>query len=221
MSEIIMLSDVRLSFPHLVEPQKNQTNDGKYRVSYSAEFIMPMDHKGFKDFQARVGELAQEKWKDHAQSVLNMIQQDRKLRCYGKGDEKINQKTFKVYDGYEGNVYITAGCSTIMESADGVAKRPQMIQQDGSAVDAMNTMAYQQTARKMYGGCRVNVAIKPWCQENKHGRGIRCDLVAIQFLRDDEPFGGGSEDVSEFFGAVKSEASPAAQDTGVMPPFLQ
>jgi len=219
MSEIIMLSDVRLSFPNLIEAQKNQTGDGKYRLSYNAEFILTPDHKGWAQFMGRIGELATDKWKEHAQSVLKIIGQDRKLRCYGKGEEKVNQKTFQVYSGYEGGVYITAGCTTITDSQDSMAKRPQMIQADGSPVDPMNTMAYQQVARKLYGGCRVNAAVKPWCQENKHGRAIRCDLVAIQFLRDDEAFGEGSVDVSEFFGAVKTDA-PTPADTGVMPPFL-
>jgi hypothetical protein len=69
-------------------------------------------------------------------------------------------------------------------------------------------MAYQQLARKMYGGCRVNAAIKPWPQDNKHGRGIRCDLIAVQFFKDDTPFGEGAVDASNLFGAVAG-AAPA------------
>ena len=220
MSEIIMLSDVRLSFPHLIEPQKDQTNDGKFRLSYNAEFIMPSDHKGFKQFMGRVGEIATAEWKEHAQSVMQIIGQDRKLRCYGQGKDKVSQKTFQVYSGYDGNVYITAGCTTISDSPDAIAKRPQMIQADGSPVDPMNTMAYQQVARKLYGGCRVNAAVRPWPQNNKHGRGIRCDLIAVQFLRDDEAFGEAPIDVTDYFGAVKTDAAPKSEDTGVMPPFL-
>lgn len=221
MSEIIMLSNVRLSFPHLSEPQKDQTNDGKYRVSYNAEFILSKDHPGFKQFMTRIGEMAADKWKEHANNVLGLINKDRKLRCYGDGSEKVNKKTFEPYHGYTGNLYITAGCTTIMENPEGVAKRPQIIQADGSAVDPMNTMAYNQLTRQMYGGCRVNAAVKPWLQENKHGRGVRCDLVAVQFFKDDEPFGAGSEDVSEFFGAVATApAQPVNNDTGVMPPWI-
>ena len=77
-----------------------------------------------------------------------------------------------------------------------------MIQADGSPIDPTNTMAYQQVARKMYGGCRVNAAVKPWLQENKHGRGVRCDLIAVQFAGDDTPFGEGAVDASSLFGAV-------------------
>lgn len=198
MSDIIFLSNVRLSFPHLAEPQK-QVNEatGATRTSYNCEFIMPHDHPGFQQFMKRYGEIALEKWKEHAQAVMGMIQNDRKTRCYGKGEEKVNKKNFQPYDGYAGNVFITAG----RDSA------PQMIQADGSAVDPNNTMAYQALARKMYGGCRVNAAIKPWAQDNKHGRGIRCDLIAVQFAADDTPFGEGTIDASKLFGAVATTPS--------------
>jgi hypothetical protein len=193
MSEIIFLSNVRLSFPHLAEPQR-QINEqtGKERISFNCEFIMPQDHPGFGQFMARYGALALDKWKEHAQAVMNMIQQDRKTRCFGRGEEKVNKKTFQPYDGYAGHVFITAGRDTA----------PQMIQADGQPIDPANTMAYQQLARKMYGGCRVNAAIKPWPQDNKHGRGIRCDLIAVQFAGDDTPFGEGAVDASGMFGAV-------------------
>ena len=197
MSEIVFLSNVRLSFPHLAEPQR-QVNEqtGKERISYNCEFIMPQDHPGFQQFMARYGALAVEKWKEHAQTVMGMIQQDRKTRCFGLGNEKINKKTFQPYDGYANNVFITAGRDS----------QPQMIQADGSPVDPSNTMAYQQLARKMYGGCRVNAAVKPWSQDNKHGRGIRCDLIAVQFAGDDTPFGEGAVDASNLFGAVAGGA---------------
>lgn len=227
MSEIIFLSNVRLSFPHLAEPQK-QINEatGKERVSYNCEFIMPADHAGFAQFMQRYGALALEKWKEHANTVMQMIQQDRKTRCYGRGEEKVNKKTFQPYDGYAGHVFITAGRDS----------QPQMIQADGSPVDAANSMAYQQLARKMYGGCRVNAAVKPWLQDNKHGRGIRCDLIAVQFFQDDAPFGEGNVDASGLFGAVAAPAAvpgfaaapapamPAAPFPGApagLPPFMQ
>jgi hypothetical protein len=207
MSDIIFLSNVRLSFPHLAEPQK-QVNEatGATRISYNAEFIMPQDHAGFQQFMQRYGAMALEKWKEHAQTVMGMIQNDRKTRCYGVGSEKVNKKTFKPYDGYAdaGAVFITAG----RDSA------PQMIQADGSPIDPANSMAYQQLARKMYGGCRVNAAVKPWLQDNKHGRGIRCDLIAVQFAGDDTPFGEGATDASGLFGAVSNPAQAQAAPGG-------
>ena len=132
-----------------------------------------------------------------------------------------NKKTFQPYDGYAGNVFITAGRDS----------QPQVIQADGQPIDPTNTMAYQQLTRKMYGGCRVNAAVKPWLQENKHGRGVRCDLIAIQFAGDDTPFGEGAVDASNLFGAVAGAApagfapagmpaAPFPGASGGMPPFM-
>ena len=211
MSDVVFLSNVRLSFPHLVEPQKRVSPEtGKERLSYSADFIMPVDHAGFKQFMTKVNEMGLAKWKEHAAQVMQMIQADRKLRCFGDGNQKVNSKTFQPYDGYAGNVFITAGRDT----------PPQIIQADGTPIDQSNTMAYQALTRKMYGGCRVNVAVKPWLQEDKHGRGVRADLVAIQFAGDDKAFGEGAVDVSGMFGAVAAApAAPAAPLMG-LPPFM-
>ena len=214
MSDVIYLSNVRLSFPHLAEPQKNvNAETGKERISYNCEFIMPQDHAGFTQFMQRFAALAAEKWKDHAQQVMQMIQSDRRLRCYGRGEEKVNKKTFQPYDGYAGNVYITAGRDS----------QPQIIQADGTPIDPNNSMAYQQLTRKMYGGCRVNAAVKPWLQENSYGRGVRCDLVAVQFAADDQPFGEGAVDAAPLFGAVAgATAAPAAAAPAMgLPPFMQ
>jgi hypothetical protein len=208
MSDVIFLSGVRLSFPHLAEPQR-QINEltGKERISYNCEFIMPQGHVGFGQFMAKYGAMALEKWKEHANTVMQMIQGDRKTRCYGRGEEKVNKKTFQPYDGYAGSVFITAGRES----------QPQVIQADGQAIDPTNSMAYQQLARKMYGGCRVNAAVKPWLQDNKHGRGIRCDLIAVQFAADDKPFGEGAVDASNLFGAVAGAPAGMFSPTAAMP----
>jgi len=195
---LIMLSNVVLSFPHLIEPQVQKKDDGTDRRTWSADFIMDQTHPGYAQFMQQVAVIAQEKWKEHANQVLQFISADRKMRCYGSGAEKINKKTFQPYDGYVGKVYITAISD----------KPPQVIQADGTPVDATNTMAYQMLTRKMYGGCHVNAAVKIWGQENKHGRGIRSDLIAIQFAGDGTPFGEGAPDVSGMFGSVG--AAPAA-----------
>ena len=199
--EVIYLSDVRLSFPHLAEPQKQRNEvTGKERISYNAEFIMPQTHPGWQKTMRVYGQMITATFAEHAPTVMQMIQNDRKLRGFGAGAEKVNKKTFKPYDGYEGGMFITAGSE----------RQPQIIQADGQPVDPMNTMAVQQLARKLYGGCRVNAAVKPWVQKNQHGNGFRFDLVAVQFFKDDAPFGEGVVDASGLFGAVQPAAGPSA-----------
>ena len=207
MSDVIFLSNVRLSFPQLVEPRASVEGGVK---KYSADFIMSADHAGFKQFMTQYLTLAQTKWNEHAQQVMQMIQADRKLRCYCAGDEKIDKKTFKPYSGYAGMVAISANKDQM----------PQMIQSDGAPVEAGNTLAYQSLARKMYGGCYVNAAVKPWIQENKHGRGIRCDLVAVQFYADGEAFGEGAADASALFGVVAAVPVGAPTPAGMSVPGL-
>jgi len=205
--EIIFLSNVRLSFPHLVEAHKSKIAAPTATAKFSADFILPPDHPALAQFMTRYAEMAQQKWAENAQAVMQMIQSDRKLRCYGSGAEKVDKKTFKPYSGYDGNAFISAS----RENA------PQMIQLDGSPVDPANTMAYQAIARKLYGGCYVNAAVRPWIQENSFGRGIRCDLVAVQFFKDGEPFGEGSVDASNMFGAVAAPAAAPAAPAFAMP----
>ena len=212
MSEIIFISNARLSFPHIAEPQSKDQPDGSKRISYNCELLTLPDHPGYKQFMQLYATMAAEKWKEHANTVMQMIHQDRKSRCYGSGNEKLSKKTYKPYDGYDGHMYITAGRDT----------PPQIIQADGKPIDPANTMAYQQLTRKMYGGCRVNAAIKPWLQDNSHGRGVRCDLIALQFAGDDVAFGdGGTVDVTGIFGAVAAPAGPSAAPAMPVPPFMQ
>ena len=207
--EIIFAQNVQLSFPHLAEAYKGKMAAANATPKYSADFILTPDHPALKSFMERYAELAQQKWAENAGVVMQMIQSDRKLRCFGPGSEKIDKKTFKPYQGYEGNYFISAS----RENA------PQMIRPDGSPVEPTNVMEYQTLARKMYGGCYVTVALRPWLQDNSFGRAIRCDFVAIQFAKDGTPFGDGvgTPDLSNMFGAVAAPAAAPAAPAFAMP----
>lgn len=197
MADVIYLSNVRLSFPALIEAKVSTPGA---EPKFGADLLMPPNDTNLARFMAEVGKVAGEKWKDNAQNVLAVMQNERKLRCYGQGSEKIDKKTYKPYNGYEGMSYITASSN---------ADRPPMIMRpDGTGVDNANTMERQQLARKLYGGCFVNVAVRPWPQDNQFGRAVRCELIAIQFAADGEAFGEGSVDVTPYFGVVQ-EAKPS------------
>ena len=220
MSDIIYLSKVRVSFPNLVEPKITKNDNGSERAAWSADLIIAPNSPQFQQVMTQVTNAATAEWKERTPMIMQMIQADRKSRCYGNGSEKINKTTLLPYDGYDGNAYVSAISN----------RQPQMIQPNGSPVDASNSMAYQAIARSIYGGCYVNAAIRIWPQDNKHGRGIRCDLVAIQFSKDGDAFGGGGADVTGMFGAVAAPAAvpaafggmPAAPFPGMpgMPSFM-
>lgn len=191
--EVIYLSNVRLSFPKLIEASAPQPGaDPKF----SADFIMAPNDVGYAKFMGEVGKLAAEKWKEHASNVLGLMQNDRKLRCFGSGNEKIDKKTYAPWKGYANMIYLTAN-----SNAD---RPPKIIRADGSPIDNNNTLERQQYARKLYGGCYVNAVVRPWLQDNQFGRAVRCELIAVQFAGEGEAFGEGEVDLTGVFGAVES-----------------
>lgn len=201
-NKLVFLSNVRISFPHIAEPQVRKKSDGSTTQTYNADFLIPETHPSYQDFLQKVSRACAEKWNEHGQQVFQMCMGDRKCRNFGDGSEKINKKTFQPYEGYAGNKYITAISSN----------KPQIIRsEDGKAVDESDTLQWTQKARNIYGGCWVNAAVKIWLQDNKdHGRGIRAELVSIQFAKDDTPFGEAKPDASGLFTAVTQAPSQQA-----------
>jgi len=199
-------------------------------VTYNCDILLPNDHPDLKKFMEQCYQVALATWKENANTVLEMINARSNTRCFGKGDDKRNAKTFQIYDGYDGMTYITAS----RKLADGA---PQMINPDGTALQKIDAQGnpnpeyprlYGEMSRRLYGGCRVNIALKPWPQKaaphNKNTNGIRCDLMAIQFAGDDKPFGEKKElDVSGGFSAVQGIEPIAASPSAQMPaaPFQQ
>ncbi|MFU3805798.1 ssDNA-binding protein [Pseudomonas aeruginosa] len=55
-------------------------------------------------------------------------------------------------------------------------------------------MTPDEIAEKIYPGCWVNIFVRPWAQNNQHGKKINANLIAVQFVRDGERFGEGSID---------------------------
>lgn len=202
----LFLTKARLSFPHLVEPQVNK-NEPTKPGSYNGDLIP--SESDWAAFIQLCTSLVQEKFKDQAQVVMNLIQAKTKLRCFGSGSEKINSKTGEIYSGYAGNMFISTKSFN----------KPQIINASGAKIDNDNSMLYRDLTSKMYAGCRVNAVIKPWIQDNEHGRAIRCELVALQFAADDEPFGKPEADVTSFFSPVATTAAASAPAMG-LPPFM-
>jgi len=197
----------RCSFPNIVDPQVKVNDKGESTSSYNADLIFSPTDAGFAKFMQTYAAMAQEKWKENAQGAMQMIQSDRKSRCYGSGEEKTSKKTFQVHPGYAGNVFISARSP----------RQPQIIDADGKPVDPSNVMQVRAIAARIYGGCYVHAVIKPWLQQNAQGVGVRCDLIAIQFAADGESFGAGAADVTGMFGTVAG-AAPAAP-VGAAPAF--
>ena len=201
----IIVTNATASFPRIVEPEVNKSFPNS-PPAYSMNLILPKDHPAMAEFMQAVQKLAVEKWKEHAGVILQMANGNKKLRCYGAGEEVMNSTTFQVYKGYPGMIYLSAKSDK--------DHPPQIIKRDANGLaQVAHDMERQELAKRIYGGCKVNVAISPWLQDNAGGRAIRCNLLAIEFAGDGEPLGDNSStDFTALFGSVPAPvvATPAA-----------
>lgn len=107
--------------------------------------------------------------------------------CLGDGNEK-------AYDGYENAMFVS--CST--------RQRPTIIDRDRTPL--------VEEDEKPYAGSYVNAAISLWVQNNQFGKRVNCNLVAIQFVKDGDAFGGGGVKVNDVFDDITSEQAADAAD---------
>ena len=198
----IFLNEVRLSFPSLKVPTSSYQNGP---LKYRADLLMEPTSKNWIECQQEIMKLAQAKWGEHAQQALGSL--ERMKRSFGDGSERRKQKTMEVFEGYEGMKYVVATSND----------KPKLIHpQTGEEIT--NDLEYQQLAGQLYGGCFVNAAIEFYIPKDPSKLGVFCGLVAIQFAKDGESFGGGRPDVSGMQWG-KGAAMPAANASpaGAMP----
>lgn len=202
MADIIYFEEVRASFPFLADAMVSKKFPNSPPM-FSIDIVdISPDHPKLQEFMQRYASLATATWGATAPNIMQMIQTDKRSRCFGMGPEKVNEETFQPLKGYGQGVWLNAKSKT----------RPQMINADGKA--ATSDIEAVNLARKIYGGCYVNVAIKPWLRLSN--KGISAELIAIQFAKDGDPFGEAAVDAAPLFGAVAS--APAAAMPGVTMP---
>lgn len=88
----------------------------------------------------------------------------------------------------------------MFRASENANKKPSVRDRRGNKVtDAAEIL------EMIYPGCLVNILIKPWAQNNKHGKKINANLIAVQFVGDAERFGEGSIDDEDAFEAYESD----------------
>lgn len=195
MAPVIYFENVRCSFPSLTQPFVSKKFPNSPPMFGIDIIDIPPNDPKIADFMRAYAEIAGKTWGAPAQQIMQMIQTDKRSRCFGMGPEKVNEETFTPLAGYNQGVWINSKSKN----------RPQMIRSDAKV--ASNDIEALDLARKIYGGCYVNIAIRPWLRLSN--KGVSSELVAIQFVRDGESFEAGGADASSMFGAVAS-AAPAA-----------
>jgi len=88
---------------------------------------------------------------------------------------------FASYDGYDGMMSLKAAGN----------RRPTLLNRDKTPLVEDDNV--------LYAGCRVNMIVDFWVQNNNFGKRVNCNLLGVQFFKDDTPFGAGDNDVTDEF----------------------
>lgn len=198
----IWIKRARLSFPDLAKPKTQTYKDGSTSTKYGATALMEPGSPDYAELGQLISKVAAEKWPADAAAVMQMINNDKKLRCYGPGEEKVSQKTFKPYEGYEGMVFLGGSSDT----------QPQLIGTDGQPLPPTANLN-----QLFNGGNYCSFIFNIWGQDNTHGKAIRCNLVAVQFLEEGESFGAPAIDATGVFQQVEGAPAAAAGAVGDSP----
>ena len=188
MATRIMLKNVVLAFPALAEPQ----SFGEGEPAYGAKFPIKPNSEQQKAIEAAILAEATEAWKDKANSVVKMLEEDGKV-AFTKKVYK-SKKTGEAYQGFEGTHYL---------STRNAKTQPTVFNQYGEELSGKSDIE-----AKAFSGAVVNASIEIWAQDNKWGRRINCSLRGVMLTGEGENFGGGSSPASadEFASLAKAKA---------------
>ena len=188
MATRIMLKNVVLAFPALAEPQ----SFGEGEPAYGAKFPIKPNSEQQKAIEAAILAEAKEAWKDKADSVVKMLEEDGKVAFTKKVYR--SKKTGEPYQGFDGAHYL---------STRNAKTQPTVFNQYGEELGGKSEIE-----AKAFSGAVVNASIEIWAQDNKWGRRINCSLRGVMLTGEGENFGGGSAPASadEFASLAKAKA---------------
>lgn len=181
-SEVIRLTNVRLSYPKLEKAEKFDASNDKETPKFSATALLDPSNEE----HARLIAILKKTAKELANEAFGEMPQGLKL-CFGKGDN-----LDKVPEGYEGMVYVRLSNTT----------RPAVANRRGNPVAPGED-------QWPYAGAYVNITCTLWVQNNKFGKRINGNLRGVQFVKDGEAFGQGPISVETEFEALDESGAGA------------
>ena len=193
----IVLNGVRLAFAHLNSPQQPRDPGGK--PSFGAALLIPnTEAAAIEQVRAVMWQLAQATFGAQAAGVWQELMAGNKTALR---DGALKAST----DGFAGHHFV---------SANAAEDRPPVLFDIYLDPATGRPRALTRPQNRIYSGCYANVQIKLWAQNNKYGKRINAELLAVQFAADGPAFGGAATppDLS-MFGGVQEPVGQLPTDT--------
>lgn len=186
----ILVQNVRFSYPHVDKPWAKKETDTK---KHSLKGLMPK--------------------KTHV-AAKNMIKKhiDKLLEEKNKG-QALAKKDLFLRNGDDGAKAEEAGMFTVSASSQADAQ-PSVRGKDTRPIPQ------DKIAKSIVGGYGGDMLIKPWFQNNEHGKKVNAEIIACQLKYDSgpnwEPFGDAQriseDDIDETFEAYEDDDSGFDED---------
>jgi len=182
----VVLKDVRIAFCQSLFAAEQYQGKGVFR--HSSTFLIVPGSDNDKALEAAILAEATAKWPKKGAAMVASLRPQTNKFCYQDGNTK-------EYEGWEGMKALGAhrkqsdGRPTVLDEH----KNP-LVEADG----------------KPYGGCYVNASVDIYAQDGENS-GIRCGLVAVQFWRNGDSFGGARKSQGDEF-----EAQDAGSDASAL-----
>jgi hypothetical protein len=181
-NEKVVLRNVTLNFPNLFKA----TSSPQYptqKPAFSTQLIIPKGSDAEKAFEAAVVKVAKEQWGDKADKKLKEYRPN-KMKFPARDGDDLDDKPWAV-----GKVLLTAKRSE-------TAGRP-------AVVDQLKQPMLEDDQR-IYSGAVVNASVVVAAQAGQND-GIRCQLVAVQYVKNGERLAGGPAATDADFEEIKIE----------------
>lgn len=180
-SEVIKLSNMRLSFPQLYTPKAFQVGQDP---RFEATFLL--------DPSAA----------QHAATIKILKVTARDLIALKYGEDAVAEKAKAfVFCWYDGNRKEYDGYANMWVLPSHNKTRPAVVNRARDPVVEGENQA-------PYAGCYVNATVTLWLQDNQYGKRINCNLRGVQFAKDGEAFSGVAPvDVEEEFEALEDNTA--------------
>jgi hypothetical protein len=183
----ILLLNVRASYPNVLRRYKGD-DDGEGKFSIVG--LMPKK-KAYRPARDLINERIEELMKE---AKVKNLKADNKF--FRDGDQAGR-------DEYEG-----------MWTVNASEQRPPRVRDNKAdpKTGKPKVLKAGEDEDRIYPGCWVNVLIRPWFMNNKFGKKVNAALVAVQFVKDDEPFGQGRISDDEIDGDLADYVEDADDD---------
>lgn len=172
----IRVDNVRFSYPHVDKPWKKEGDQGV--AKYALVGLLPKEtHEEAKVAIAKL-------MKKLATEAKITVASNMKFLRDGDANSTDDDDEDAAENSYAGHWFVSAR----------ETNRPTLRDQSGKKLDPVDDA--EKILELFYGGAWGNMLIRPWVQNNKHGKRINAGLVGAMFVKDDKAFGQGRIDDS-------------------------